>query len=190
MATPEDYDWIDESILGEAATVTLARNRTARELLKAFRVDETSDPISADDMMDHYDRSLVGVARTAAGSFAIEPNGFAGSEQEVLEAIATEGTDVASVYWNVNGRALFSYALNGEVVTAFDPYQPDERWGTHHDLLGPLMEALPFPAPDVEQFDIWPVQVALALAEEITGVKVTERLVDEIDAYYPLQRQT
>ena len=120
---------------------------------------------------------LVLVARVAGWSVAIEDNGWQGSRPEVLRVLSA-GARVVSVYQNVNAYGRFSYAVDGVVLTGFEPLFPQRRWGSQPDLLLPQMRAVgldpDWPQPPYGAVDL----VALALAERLTGVHLDARALD------------
>jgi hypothetical protein len=91
----------------------------------------------------------------------VEPNGYVCSQDAVLVRLATAGRAV-TVFWNVNLDSRFGYARDGALLRVFDP------------VLGTSEVGPPLPEESDTQ-DEQPIAAALALAEALTGVRVTER---------------
>jgi hypothetical protein len=82
----------------------------------------------------------------------------------VLRRVSAGGRAV-SAYWNVNAVTRFSYAMDGQVVTAFEAISPGRRSGTDPDHLEELRVGLSWGDAD-------PVALMLALAGRVTGAPV------------------
>jgi Family of unknown function (DUF6461) len=96
----------------------------------------------------------------------VEPNGYVCSQDAVLADLSTEGRAVM-VFWNVNLDSRFGYAREGVLVRVFDPVLRTSEVGD------PLPE-------EAGTADGQPIHAALALAEALTGVRVTGAwLLDE-----------
>lgn len=68
----------------------------------------------------------------------IEPDGFHGSVIQVLRALSL-GTEAMPVQRHDYG---FGYAINGRLVTGFEPTWPAQRWDSGSDrLLGKMRTA-------------------------------------------------
>jgi hypothetical protein len=89
----------------------------------------------------------------------IEPNGWAASMPETLEALSTGGTAV-NAFWNVNAVVTFGLARAGSLVRSFDALLYDNP-------ATPLAEEVGLP---------WgvgsPRASLLALVERLTGVRI------------------
>jgi hypothetical protein len=117
-APPEAaYRWIRESVLGKAATVTVVRDASSAEVLRAFGADP-AEPESAQDLAQEFDLDpWVAVLPVEGGVLAVEFNGFQGSHGPVLEPLSREGR-TASLFWNVNALTRLSFADNGNVLAS------------------------------------------------------------------------
>lgn len=96
-----------------------------------------------------------------------EPRGFEGSR---LVAVMSRGTVAVSVLRHDHASHRFGYAVDGELMTGFDPTFPTHRHGAGPDRLYARMLDVGFDLDgDGFQFD-GAVTRSLALAETITGV--------------------
>jgi hypothetical protein len=121
---------------------------------------------AADDQDFVAERFAIQVGVIDGWTVLVEPNGYVCSQDAVLAGLATGGRAVM-VFWNVNLDSRFGYARDGVLVRVFDPVLGTSEVGD------PLPEEA---GPADEQ----PIHAALALAESLTGVRVTAGwLLDE-----------
>lgn len=118
VAPPEAaYRWIRESVLGEAATVTVVRDGSPAAVLRGFGADP-AEPESAQELAREFDIDpWVAVLTVEGGVLAVEFNGFQGSHGPVLEPLSREGR-TASLFWNINAVTRLSFADNGKVLAS------------------------------------------------------------------------
>ncbi|GAA0994897.1 hypothetical protein GCM10009555_088140 [Acrocarpospora macrocephala] len=169
----DDYAWFDDhdSGLAESFCVTFVRGLTPREAFDRLGVVPDSE---ADDS---YEEAICASA-VAGGTILIEFNGFAGTSDTVA-GLLSPGTVTAAVFGNINLDRQFVYSADGQVVTEFEPDFPGSRSGTDPDRLLAHMAALGMPTEDVDAGG-WgnPIHTALALAERVTGVRLTPEAID------------
>ncbi|MFF5213486.1 DUF6461 domain-containing protein [Streptosporangium sp. NPDC000396] len=72
------------------------------------------------------DEGEIAAFEADGGVVLAEPNGFAGTLDEVIARLSKD-TAAATVFYNVNLDQQFVYAEDRVVVTAFEPDQPDSR---------------------------------------------------------------
>ncbi|UQU61719.1 DUF6461 domain-containing protein [Couchioplanes caeruleus] len=110
-------------------------------------------------------------------TLVIEPEGAAGSDHVLLEAVS-RGTEAVSVLRDDAATPRFTYAVKGTTTVAFDPSfpSPEVTWGTDPGLLQHLMQAAGLREPAGEDEETWRDAEArsLVLAQRITGVRVPE----------------
>lgn len=119
------YRWIERSSLELAATVTVVSGSTAEDVLRAFGADPArpeslraiTDDVTGRMSIDPW----VAVLDAGTAVLAVEYNGFAGTDKEVLRR-ASAGGRAASMFWNVNAMTQLSFAEGGEVLAAFEPF--------------------------------------------------------------------
>ncbi len=113
------YRWIDESALGDAATVTMVRGASPDEVLQAFGADP-AEPESAEELSQDFDLDpWVSVLPVEGGVLAVEFNGFQGSFRPVLESLSRAGR-TASLFWNINAVTRLSFADNGNILASHE----------------------------------------------------------------------
>lgn len=165
MAEVDAYRWIadpPQSMLAVAACVTVVRGAGVAGTVSAFGGDPSVRPEPFRALVEagaSLDLAAIGAVDDVV--LAIEPNGWEGSRPEVLRRASASGAAV-SVYWNVNMLTRFSYAVEGEVITAFELLAPEQRSGADPDRLLQQMQGLPF---GLEA----PIPAGLVLAERVIG---------------------
>jgi hypothetical protein len=152
-----DEDAFIRACGGEPAATATRTMRQLGEELSPYRYDQVPNSLLVTAVGDW----LVGV----------EVNGFQGSRPEVMRG-ASAGDAAVSVYWNVNGTNRFTYNVAGRRRVCFDMGDVDRRWGSEPDALNDELTDLPFDGRSVR----W--SVGLALAERLTGVRLTEELFE------------
>ncbi|MEU0649221.1 DUF6461 domain-containing protein [Streptomyces umbrinus] len=200
--TAHDYAWIRTSPLFRHAmesgyTLTLIQGRTPREVLRAMAAEPrgtgegTAGLIEADDAhraevdYDYWDESYVAGAFSTPGengdwTLVLGFDGGLGIAGACVEALSQGGRVVAH---STNGGKpihLFHWFEDGELRTTFEG--PSSRDGNTPDELVPMLREVGFPltpggehdesAPDVDR-----KAAVLALAERLTGIRVTESLL-------------
>lgn len=204
LVTAHDYAWIRASqlfrhMLESGYTLTLIRGRTPREVLHAMEAatrgtgEGSAGLIEADDAHraevddDYWDESYVAGAFSSPGengdwTLVLGFDGGLGIAGACAEALSKGGRVVAH---STNGGKpihLFHWFEDGELRTTFEG--PSARDGNTPDELIALLREVGFPltsegehdesAPDVDG-----KAAVLALAERLTGVRVTESLLQE-----------
>lgn len=207
--TAHDYAWIRTSPLfrhmtESGYTLTLIRGRSPQEVLHAMEGESrgtgegTAALIEADDAhraeggYDYWDESYVAGAFSAPGengdwTLLLGFDGGLGIAAPCLETLSKGGRIVAH---STNGGKpihLFHWFEDGELRTTFEG--PSARDGNTPDEPVPLLREVGFPltskgehdesVPDVDR-----KAAVLALAERLTGIRVTESLLQ--DAVYEL----
>ncbi|MEV4874680.1 DUF6461 domain-containing protein [Streptomyces cyaneofuscatus] len=207
--TAHDYAWIRTSplfghMMENGYTLTLIRGRTPREVLRAMEAEPrgtgqgTAGLIEADDAHraewedDYWDDSYVAGAFSAPGAdgdwtLVLGFEGGLGLPTPCVEELAKGGRIVAH---SANGGKpidLFHWFEDGELRTTFEV--PWSRDGNTPDELVRVLREVGSPltpegehderAPDVDR-----KAAVLALAERLTGVRLTESLLQ--DAAYEL----
>jgi len=182
---PEDaarYHWVhDAGTRGwiEAATFSFVRGMPQDEVIQRLGDGRAAAlrPVSMDEAAELdrrsgwlYSSEEVGVAvvdTIGAWTIVAEPNGWRGADTGVIERVS-EGGELISVYWNIEGVTRIAYAIDGMVITAVDALLPEDREGTDPDRLSPLMEDLPI--------GDHPLVGSVFSATQIAGMSVAGRL--------------
>lgn len=93
-------------------------------------------------------------------------------QREVIGELSRDGGEaVAVMRHDYAARHDFAYALDGELVTGFDPSWPGNRWGTAPDRLNRHLGELGIDPASDDWIDN-AIQAVLALAGRISGVMV------------------
>ena len=188
-ATAADYVWFEERFpdLAEAYCFTLAHNLPPSDLLARLggqtepsRTGTAAIVDAAFDLLGRSDNARQFIAMTTVGDWTllIEPNGYLGvTEEKALPASA--GTRWVSHFVNINGLDSFLWAENTTKRLTFEPGFPDHRWGTTPDDLLDAMHHSGFQFWDETSDTAEPraMEAAFALAEHLTGVRITPELL-------------
>ncbi|MEV5704540.1 DUF6461 domain-containing protein [Actinoallomurus sp. NPDC052274] len=191
-ACADDYAWFDDyrrGWLSEMYCLTLIKDLTPVEFLSRldaeFQGDFTGmDAFAARDMefqdsQDLYgDYMLVGAAPLLGPdgpwTLAVEINGTVGTDDRLM-ATASAGTRIVSHYRNVNALTLFHWWEDGDLRTSFE--RPRSRSGSTPDALLSAMSRVGY-GLGADGSDPG-VPGKFALAEELTGVRITADLLDD-----------
>ncbi|WP_405899096.1 DUF6461 domain-containing protein [Streptomyces sp. NBC_00727] len=207
--TAHDYAWIRTSPFFHHArdmgyALTLIRGRSPQEVLRAMRAEprgavEGTDGLvevndaHRDEVDDYSDDSYIAGAFSTPGedgdwTLVLGFDGGLGLEDTCAETLSQGGGRV--VAHSTNGGKpidLFHWFEDGALRTTFEG--ASARYGNGPDELVPLMREVGFPltpegehdesAPDVDE-----KAAVLALAERLTGIRITESLLR--DATYEL----
>lgn len=122
------YAWVRNTRLDVAATVTVVTGATRDQVLCAFGANPRHQPERFRDLqLMSAGRDLgVAVLDTGDAVVAVEFNGFRGSREDVLRAVSVDGGRAASMYWNVRALTRLSFAENGRILAAFEPFGDDD----------------------------------------------------------------
>jgi hypothetical protein len=171
-ASPRDYTWLSTTHFSAAGCVTVVADADGARVRTAFGASLEPLPGSGIDLLGewpaHLEPGVEWVWFTSAGpaSVVVEDNNFQGSRSEVLRA-ASRASGVgkaASIFWNVNGLAIFTCARRGKVVSSVDLSLVDES-----DLEG-LPRSLHKLALSCDDDDADLIGVGAAMVEKFTGV--------------------
>ncbi len=177
----DGFSWATDTILGDAACLTLTEPATVDAVARAFggdpaqrrelRLDEAAEELS--------EAPWVALRPMGSWILAVELNGWQGSRPEILERVSAGGRAV-SAYWNVNGQTQFSYAAAGQLLSAFDAVFPERRTGADPDVLAPARDGLPWA-------DALPVPLMLALLARVTGSPLDPSWLDGTLQVLPIE---
>ncbi|MET9365294.1 DUF6461 domain-containing protein [Streptomyces sp. NPDC006632] len=209
LVTAHDYAWIRTAPLFRHAmesgyTLTLIQGRSPHEVLRAMEAEprgtgmgttgliEANDAHRAETDYDYWDESYVAGAFSTPGengdwTLVLGFDGGLEIEGSCVQALSKGGRVV--VHSTNGGKPihLFHWFEDGELRTTFEG--PSARDGSSPDALVPLMRAVGFPLTSGGEHDesapvVDEKAAVLALAERLTGVRVTESLLQ--DATYEL----
>ncbi|CAL9676223.1 hypothetical protein SUDANB15_07783 (plasmid) [Streptomyces sp. enrichment culture] len=187
-STAADYVWFEERFpeLAEAYCFTLVHCLPPSEVLRRLRGREESPRTGAEQVVeaafglsDSDDtRQLIAMTTIGDWTLLVEPNGYLGvTEEKALPASA--GTRWVSHFVNINGVDSFLWAEDTTNRLAFEPGFPDSRRGTTPDELLPAMHDIGFPFWEgtSDTAEDLSAPAAFALAEHLTGVRITPELL-------------
>lgn len=188
-----DYTWFPAQLpaLSEAYCLTLVKRLSPMEVLHRFGASEQSRLTGVDALLrpayevwERHDGDQLFVAVTAVGeggggdwTLAVEPNGYLGVTEEVVIPLS-RGTTVVSHFRNVNAVDRFSWVEDGDVRLSLEPLFPENRYGRDADRLVEVMQRVGFVFDEDEDDDLHPGEAAFALAEHLTGVRLTPQLLE------------
>ncbi|MFJ9733745.1 DUF6461 domain-containing protein [Streptomyces sp. NPDC101171] len=205
--TAHDYAWIRTSplfrhMMKSGYTLTLIRGRSPQEVLRAMEAEPrgtgegTAGLINADDAHrgdvdhDYWDDSYVAGAFEApgeSGDWTVVLGFDGGLGLPCAETLSVGGRVVAHSSNGGKPIHLFHWFEDGELRTTFEG--PSARDGSSPDELIALLRQVGFPlTPEGEHDENAPCvdgkAAVLALTERLTGIRVTESLLQ--DATYEL----
>ncbi|PZG45310.1 hypothetical protein C1I98_15670 [Spongiactinospora gelatinilytica] len=133
-----------------------------------------------------WDGHFFGTMAIEGWGLIIEPGGGMGITQEIMKRLSV-GTRLVSHYRNVNAVGYFFWAEDAEIRLSFEPAILAYRYGSDPDALVEVMGHVGFDLRDGDQpNEIAPAEdfaervgAVFALAEHLTGVKLTTRLLEE-----------
>ncbi|WP_067812735.1 DUF6461 domain-containing protein [Actinomadura kijaniata] len=174
--TRDDVEWVgDDGALGEIFCLTFVKRVDEAEALSRLgALPDTLRRRTLQEAHEAHGSYEAGYAELAfaldlgAWTVLIEPDGFQGSLVEPLTALS-RGTEAVSVQRHDYADHGFGYAVDGTLVTGFEPTWPNRRWGAEPDRLLEQMRAAGLD-PDVEGDYVSGAYVeALLLAGLVTG---------------------
>jgi hypothetical protein len=182
VAVVDDLAWADaypgaEPVLEEIFCLTFVRGVDGAEALRRMGAlpDTVATRTRADiDALHNFDDGYPDVATVLPlGSWTVvfEPNGFNGSH---LTPVLSRGTEAVSVLRHDYATPAFTYAVDGELITHFDPTFPVRRNGSDPDRLLSRMHDAGFRTAEGDDHDLGgETGRSLRLIEQLTGVLPT-----------------
>ncbi|GIH46503.1 hypothetical protein SAMN05421833_112205 [Microbispora rosea] len=162
-----------------------ARFEPSGTAVRSMTLDELGDEVA--EFVEETDGGdgggYVGITRIGDWSVAIEPCGRHTALGENLARLA-QGCEAVAVGRHDYAEHGFLYAVDGEIVTAFTPHAPVNRWGSDPDRLKEPMRRVGLPLTATTGKAAWDTRwddalpKAFALAAMITGVTLTPNSFD------------
>ncbi|MFI0352854.1 DUF6461 domain-containing protein [Actinomadura sp. 9N407] len=199
--TRDDVEWVDDDeTLGEVFCLTFIKDVDETEALSRLgALPDTLRPRTLEEAREANGSYEAGYPEFAFAlnlgtwTVLIEPDGCLGSLTGPLTALS-RGTEAVSVQRHEYDEHAFRYAVDGTLVTGFEPTWPHHRWGSEPDrLLGKMRVAGLDPDTKDDAEDDYvssPYVPALLLAGLITGavphpdVLAAEPLSAEIEPWF------
>lgn len=126
-------------------------------------------------------RHFIGAAEVDGWTLLLEDNGFLGVTEAVIAPLSA-GTQVVSHQRNVDAHDRFRWMVDADLRLAFAPLFPAWRSGSDPDGLVDVMQRVGFDLRDDEDRDYeLHTEAAFALAEHLTGVRLTAELLESAD---------
>ncbi|MGW0589815.1 DUF6461 domain-containing protein [Streptosporangium sp. NPDC002607] len=184
-----DVAWLASDYgLGDLWCLTFIRGLDEAEALRRVGAEERSiRPLTYEELIDEglFPNTLL-AGRLGDWAVLIEESGW-----DALDAVETlsVGSEAVSVLRHDYATNRFAYAVDGEVVTSFDPMIPAWRYGSDPDRLVGLMRDVGFDPAYVpgdgadedngERAVEHPiVDGALMLVARLTGVMLTQEVLN------------
>jgi hypothetical protein len=191
-ATAHDYTWFTRGFCPEYC-ITLIRGLAPEEFLSRIGAEVesgTRDVAGLEKLcfeaasFDRRDQRLAIGTTAVAGdggpwTLGVEWNGFIGVTDELMRP-ASVGTRIVSHFRNVNAVDYFHWYEEGEVRVRFEPLFAYARFGPEADAIAGQMRESGFDLSDAEDrgYDL-PTEASFALAERLTGVRLTAETLRE-----------
>ncbi|GAA2260928.1 hypothetical protein GCM10010430_51310 [Kitasatospora cystarginea] len=193
-----DYRWFAEryDVLNEAYCLTLVEGLSPEDLLDRIgakplhrvtgvaalleAADEFEDGGFQDVLDDDDDDDRLFIAATEVGGWAlaVEHYGHLGISVPVMEALS-RGTRLVSHFRNINAVDHFYWQEDGRTRLHFEPLFAFGRDGSDADATAAMMEQAGFDLREDDDCDsALHTEAAFALAEHLTGVRLTPELLD------------
>ncbi|MFF0746660.1 DUF6461 domain-containing protein [Streptomyces sp. NPDC004111] len=188
--TAADYMWFEEGFpdLAESYCVTLVHDVTPHELIRRLGGQPEPEVTGAAALVDtayalwgpSTTQTFFGMTALGAWTLMVEPNGWHGvNKAKALPA--SVGTRWISHYDNAhaNNDGTFFWAEDTELRLHFELRDAEHRSGTCADDLLEVIRHLGFVFPEEpsDTDDDLAVPAAFALAEHLTGLRITPALL-------------
>ncbi|MGW5747716.1 DUF6461 domain-containing protein [Amycolatopsis sp. NPDC003861] len=175
----DDFAWaLDPAVV--MFCVTCVRGMTDVQLLHAVGADSSGavhgDAATVDSL--GIDRDALGVRVAAMHGWAIliEFRSLKGADAQWVTSLSRGNGEAVAIFQTGSGMGGFSFSLDGELVTAFEPAIPGIRTGSAPDRLVDDMRAVSL-LPEGSDAGVDPAIATLHLVHRLTGIRLTEELV-------------
>ncbi|MCP9959633.1 DUF6461 domain-containing protein [Streptomyces sudanensis] len=187
-ATAADYRWLGDHCpdLIEAYCVTLVRAVSPDEALRRLRARADGRVTGIAALVGAAarawresggDRHFLGLCAVDGWTLIVEPNGYLGSLHEAAAPLS-RGTELVAHFRNVSAVDHFSRYADGEPRLLFEPLSPYARDGAGPGGAAALMREVGFGPREDAADPMAAAEAAFALAERLTGVRLTPELLD------------
>ncbi|MER7363836.1 DUF6461 domain-containing protein [Nonomuraea wenchangensis] len=186
-----DYLWFNDDRfpdLADSYCFTLVRELSPELLMSRLGAQAAASPhktldeliaasYSGPGPLGTWDGNFFGVVSIGDWLLIVEANGHLGANRKAIVPLSA-GTRLVSHSRNVNAVGYFHWVEDGEVRLSFDPLFPSFRHGSAPDELSAMMQRAGFNLDDEIDRGIHD-KAAFALAEHLTGVKLTPQLLEK-----------
>lgn len=192
-AVAEDYRWFDGiEDLEDGFCFTWVRERTPQQVItdtggkELERIGWNQLVGSGDGQQAGADRYFFGVAHVAEWSLLVEDGGTFGTTDSQVRPLS-RGTTLISHYHARDGHGRLLVLDDETVRLDFDPAASDRLTGASATDLAPVIDAAGFtrarqlrPTTTQPTYQAYCVAAAFALTERMTGVGMTEALLQTL----------
>ncbi|TDD50890.1 hypothetical protein E1263_30505 [Kribbella antibiotica] len=188
--TAQDYLWFDGTQLSFAYCLTMVEGIDPTEALRRIDAMPTESAAGLSAFITFSEKAYpkrypdgdgrfgIGATQLDGWTLLIEWIGILGISMPVLLPLS-EGTRVVSHYSNVDAEDWFYWMEDGTVRLRFEPLFPYHREGADPDGLVDVMEHVGFDLRSGDDRDYsLHTEATFALAEHLTGIRVTEDLLE------------
>jgi Family of unknown function (DUF6461) len=191
-ATADDYLWfagVDD--LADGFCFTWVRGLTPAQVITATggqnleRIGWEQLVGSGDGQQEGAEQYFYGVAHVGDWSLLVEDNGTFGTTDDRVRPLS-RGTTLVSHYRARDGHGRLLVLEDEAVRLDFDPIEAGEITGRAADALTPVIDAAGFPyarrlrSGDQTAYRTYCTAAAFALTERLTGVAMTENLLETL----------
>jgi hypothetical protein len=189
----EDYRWFtQECRLYPTYCLTLVQGLEVAEALRRIQTETMDRATGLSELIDlaqkntYWDgrnngRYYIGATQLDGWTLLVEENGFLGVRPEVIRPLSA-GTVVVSHYGGVDGEDEFCWMVDGDLRLNFEPLFPYGRSGSEPDSMVEVMKEVGFDLRRGADRDYsMHTEATMALAEYLTGVRLTAELLDAAD---------
>ncbi|PZG12536.1 DUF6461 domain-containing protein [Nonomuraea aridisoli] len=162
------------SMFDYPACVTWVRGAGIHDLVQVFggQVEQLAEG-GYDDLYDSYDlygedEGIVLISRSADWFIAVELTRYIGADRNVLRRLSASG-EALSMAWTGELDTTFTYAVNGQLESLFDPFEQRTTAAEPERLAW----AQTYGVTPEQWRDDW-LAASFALAEQISGVRVDQ----------------
>jgi hypothetical protein len=189
--TAADYAWTeeDDALISQGYCITLARGLTTAQFLSRLAARAAPAVTGFLDLCeasyassDHYElmEQHVGVISASGDgglwAVGVQVNGYIGVTEELVVPLSA-GTAIVSHYQNINAVDQFYWVEDRIIRLEFEPLFPSYRQGSTPDVLVQDMMEVGFDLSDDGDNVGQNTASAFALAERLTGVRITLSLL-------------
>lgn len=188
MRAPE-YTWFSNTQLSYAYCLTLVQGLDRAEALRRLDAEPAGHQNGVRDFIRFAHDSfpwrggpfVIGAVELDDWTLLVESNGYLGVTTAVIRPLSA-GTRVVSHHRNVDAEDCFCWMEDGDLRLRFEPLFPYDRDGSDPDGLLEVMREVGFDLRDDEDRDYeLHTEAAFALAEHLTGVRLTQDLLESAD---------
>jgi Family of unknown function (DUF6461) len=178
--SPADrYEWITEHWLAPVGVITFVTGAGPEDLALAFGGDPAHAPTGVPVLTTE---SMAAIRPAGEWVVAVER----GEPLAVFNRFPrlTADTTAVSISWSARGRIFLHYVVGGHVHVGLDPQRPERRDGDDPSAIDDYLAGLQLTIPGTDAAGHVPL--LLAVAERLTGLRMTPDWLDQPHLLVPL----